>query len=71
MNPKGNPEFGTKYKFNYGRNKPFASSITTRVPQETELQLKEIADKDNCSIPDLIREAINLYLAKRNSLKLP
>lgn len=61
-NPYGNPDFGTKYKFDNGREKPLSEQIKTLVLPETKLQLKEIAKKNNCTVPDLVRAAIDRYL---------
>ena len=62
--PGGNPDFGTKYKLNSNRDKPLSEQIKTLVLPETKLQLKEIAQKRNCTVPDLVRAAIERYLTE-------
>lgn len=62
-NLKGNPDFGTKYKADYGRNKPLTEQVKAVVYPETKQQLKDLAAKQNCSVPDLVRAAIEQYLA--------
>ena len=62
-NFKGNPEFGKKYRAERKTSEALSEQVGTRVPPKTKLQLKEIADKENCSIPDLVRAAIEQYLA--------
>lgn len=61
-NPKGNPDFGTKYKFDYGRAKPLSEQVKAQVAPETKLKLKDLAEQKNCTVPDLIRAAIERYL---------
>lgn len=61
-NLKGNPDFGTKHRFDYGREKPLSQQVSTRIAEETKQQLKEIAQKQNCTIPELVRAAIEQYL---------
>lgn len=63
-NYKGNPNFGTKYKFDNGRETPLSDQIKAAVLPETKLQLRELADKKNCTVPDLVRAAIEQYLAE-------
>jgi hypothetical protein len=65
--PGGNPDFGAKHRFDYGRDKPLAGQVSTRIPEETRLQLKEIAQKKNCTVPDLVRAAIERYIAEVGS----
>lgn len=60
--PGGNPDFGSKYKFDNGREKPLSEQIKTLVNPEIKLELKEIAEKNNCTVPDLVRKAIEQYL---------
>lgn len=62
-NIKGNPEFGKKYRAERKSSEALLEQVGTRVPIKTKLQLKEIADKENCSVPDLVRAAIEQYLA--------
>lgn len=40
-----------------------SEQVGTRVSLKTKTQLKQLAEKNNCSIPDLIREALEMYLA--------
>jgi hypothetical protein len=60
--PGGNPDFGTRYKFDFGREKPLTAQVKAVVYPETKEQLKKLAEKNNCTVPDLIREAIERYL---------
>ena len=61
--PGGNPDFGKKYRFDYGREKPLSAQVKTLVLPETKQQLIELAQKRNCTVPDVIRAAIDEYLA--------
>lgn len=62
-NPNGNPDFGTKYRLSYGRDKPLTDQVKAVVYPEIKQKLKELADKKNCTVPDLVREALEMYLA--------
>ncbi len=66
-NYKGNPDFGTKYRFDNGRDRPLSEQIKTLVLPETKLLLKDLARKKNCTVPDLVRAAIEEYLADSQS----
>ncbi len=66
-NYKGNPDFGTKYRFDNGRDIPLSEQIKTLVLPETKLLLKDLARKKNCTVPDLVRAAIEEYLADSQS----
>jgi len=59
----GNPDFGTKYRFDYGREQPLSEQVKVLMLPDTKNQLKKIADQKNCTVPDLIRAAIDNYLA--------
>lgn len=61
--PGGNPDFGTKYKFDFGRERPLTDQIKAVVYPETKEQLKSLAKAQNCTVPDVIRAAIDQYLA--------
>ncbi|MGL5923626.1 CopG family transcriptional regulator [Chroococcidiopsis sp.] len=65
-NYKGNPDFGTKYRFDNGRKQPLSEQVATRVDAETKMRLSEIAEQKNCTVGDLMRAAIDEYLASRN-----
>lgn len=67
-NPKGNPDFGTKYRINSVRDRPLTEQIKTLVYPEIKEQLKEIANRKNCSVPDLVRAAIEQYLANESKI---
>jgi hypothetical protein len=60
--PGGNPDFGTKYKLNFGREKPLTAQVKAVVYPETKEKLKQLAEQQNCTVPDLIRTAIQQYL---------
>lgn len=62
-NLKGNPDFGTKYRFDNGREQPLSEQVKVLMLPETKNLLKELADKKDCTVPDLIRAAIDEYLA--------
>ncbi len=62
--PGGNPDFGTKYRFDYGREKPLSEQVKAQVHPEVKQQLKNLADQRSCTVPDLIRAAIDQYLAE-------
>lgn len=66
-NYKGNPDFGTKYRFDNGRDKPLSEQVKTAILPETKLLLKDLASKKNCTVPDLVRAAIEEYLANSQS----
>jgi hypothetical protein len=61
--PGGNPEFGTKYRFDYGREEPLSEQVKAQVHPQVKRQLKELADQKKCTIPDLVRTATEQYLA--------
>ena len=63
---RGNPDFGSKYRFDYGRDQPLSEQVSTRVDKTTKLHLKTIADENNCTVPDLVRAAIEQYLNNRS-----
>jgi hypothetical protein len=59
----GNPDFGSKYRFDYGRDEPLSEQVKVLMHSQTKYQLKNLADQKNCTVPDLIRAAIDQYLA--------
>lgn len=61
--PGGNPDFGTKYRFDYGREEPLSEQVKAQVHPQIKRQLKALADQRNCTVPDLVRAAIEQYLA--------
>ncbi|MDF5724394.1 MAG: CopG family transcriptional regulator [Rhizonema sp. PD37] len=63
--PGGNPDFGTKYRFDNGRDEPLSEQVKAQVHPEVKLYLKSLANQRKCTVPDLIREAIDLYLAEQ------
>lgn len=62
MKRRGNPDFGTKYRFDYGREKPLSEQVKVLMYPEMKDRLKNLASLNKCSVPDLIREAIDRYL---------
>ncbi len=60
--PGGNPDFGTKYKFDYGRDEPLSEQVKVLMYPTMKEQLKHLADQNHCSVPDVIRAAIEQYL---------
>jgi len=65
--PGGNPDFRTKYKFDFGRNKPLTDQVKAVVYPEMKQQLKDLAKERKCTVPDLIRDALEQYLATPQS----
>jgi hypothetical protein len=63
--PKGNPDFGTKYRFDYGRDKPLTEQVKAVVRPEIKETLTRLAAQNNCTVPDILRAAIDEYLAAR------
>lgn len=61
-NIKGNPEFGTKYRAPKKVEDVLSEQVSARIAAETKLQLKKLAKSNNCSIPDIVRTAIEQYL---------
>lgn len=66
-NPKGNPDFGTKYRLNSSGDKPLSEQVRTALLPETKFLLKDLASKQKCTVPDLVRAAIDEYLANRQT----
>jgi predicted DNA-binding protein len=60
--PGGNPDFGTKYRFDYGRERPLSEQVKVLMLPEVKQQLKELAERQKCSVQDVIRDAISRYL---------
>ncbi len=58
----GNPDFGTKYRFDYGREEPLSAQVKAQVHPQVKQQLKNLAEEKKCTVPDLIRAAIEQYL---------
>ena len=63
--PGGNPDFGVKYRFDYGRDKPLSKQVNVLMHPRMKGILKNLAQQKNCSVPDVIREAIEEYLEKK------
>ena len=61
--PGGNPDFGTRYKFDFGRNRPLTAQVKAVVYPEMKEQLKALAKERQCTVPDLIRDALEKYLS--------
>lgn len=58
----GNPDFGTKYRFDYGREEPLSAQVKVLMHPKMKNQLKTLADQNQCTVPDLIRTAIEQFL---------
>lgn len=65
--PGGNPDFGTKYRFDYGREERLSEQVKVLMHPDMKHQLKDLANQENCTVPDLIREAVELYLANKKT----
>jgi hypothetical protein len=62
MAGRGNPDFGTKYRFDYGRDEPLSEQVKVLMHSQMKARLKNLADQNQCTVPDVIREAIERYL---------
>ena len=62
MTRRGNPDFGTKYRFDYGREEPLSEQVKVLMHPTMKNQLKNLAELNKCTVPDVIREAIDKYL---------
>jgi DNA-binding protein Fis len=60
--PGGNPDFGTKYRIDSVHEQPLSEQVKVLMYPAMKQQLKNLADQKNCSVPDLIRKAIEQYL---------
>jgi hypothetical protein len=65
----GNPDFGKKYRFDYGRAKPLKEQVKVLMYTEMRSDLQELAEGKSCTVQDLIREAIEQYLASNKMEK--
>jgi hypothetical protein len=65
--PGGNPDFGTKYRFVSNREKLLSEQVKVSLCPEMKHLLKNLADQENCTVPDLIREAIEQYLDSKQT----
>jgi len=61
----GNPDFGVKYRFDYGREEPLSEQVKVLMHSKMKEELKNIALNENCTVPDLIRAALEQYLAQK------
>ena len=66
--PGGNPDFGTKYRFDLERERPLTAQVKAVVYPKIKEKLKLLAEERKCTVPDLIRDAIEQYL-NREMLK--
>lgn len=64
----GNPDFGTKYRFDYGREEPLSEQVKVLMYPKMKEELKSLADENNCTVPDIVRSAIELYLASNKKV---
>ena len=65
--PGGNPDFGTKYKYENGGTERLSEQVKAQILPKTKLELKAMADEKNCTVPELVRAAIERYLADARS----
>jgi len=63
--PGGNPDFGVKYRFDYGRKEPLSEQVKVLMHSKMKEELKNIAEYENCTIPDIVRAALEEYLATK------
>ena len=59
---KGNPDFGTKYKFQQKGESTFDAQLKARVYSETKDKFSQLAEERGVTIPDIVREALDKYL---------
>ena len=64
MGKRGNPEFGKKYKADLKTDEPLSEQVKVLMHSKTKNRLKTLADLKECSVQDLIRSAIDLYLCE-------
>ncbi|MGF1489053.1 MAG: ribbon-helix-helix protein, CopG family, partial [Prochloraceae cyanobacterium] len=55
-----------KHKFDFGRDKPLTAQVNAVVYPETKAKLQKLAEQKQCSVPDLIRAAIDKYIEEEN-----
>jgi hypothetical protein len=60
----GNPDFGSKYRFPLKGDRPLTEQVQTKVPLDVKERLLTLAAAKNCSVPDLVREALGRYLSE-------
>ena len=65
--PGGNPDFGVKYRFDYGRKEPLSEQVKVSMHLKMKEELKNIALIENCTVPDIVRAALEQYLINKNS----
>jgi len=65
--PGGNPDFGTKYCIDSVRSEPLSEQVKVLMYPAMKQQLKSLADQENCTVPDLIRAAIEQYLVTKEA----
>ncbi len=63
--PGGNPDFGVKHRFDYGREEPLSEQVKVLMHSKMKEELKNIAEYENCTVPDLVRAALEQYLATK------
>lgn len=62
--PGGNPDFGSKYRFDYGRDEPLSEQVKVLMHPKMKSKLKNLAEQNKCTVPEIIRTAIEQYLEK-------
>ena len=67
VRPGGNPDFGNKYRFDYGRDEPLSEQVKVLMHPQMKRQLKNLADQKQCTVQDLIREVVEQYLASEQT----
>ncbi len=60
--PGGNPDFGSKYRFDYGRDEPLSEQVKVLMHPKMKSKLKNLAEQNKCTVPEIIRTAIEQYL---------
>lgn len=62
--PGGNPDFGIKYRGELKGEVALSEQVKASIDPQMKLQLKKLAETKNCTVPDVIRAAIEQYLAE-------
>ncbi|MGL5805911.1 MAG: ribbon-helix-helix domain-containing protein [Xenococcaceae cyanobacterium] len=60
--PRGNFDFGTKYRAPRKSTKLLTEQVKARIDEETKERLRKLADRQQCTVPDLLRIAIDELL---------
>ena len=65
---KGNPDFGTKYRFQQKGESTFDSQLKARVYSDTKDKFSQLAEEKGVTVPDVVREALYKYLEDHDKI---